>query len=72
MFSRILLVSTVPFFRIIYCVKSVHIRSFPGPYFFAFGLNRKTYGLCGNAVKYGPEKLPNTDTFHVVIISSMD
>ena len=27
------------------CVKSVRIRSFPGPYFPAFGLNTERYGV---------------------------
>ena len=35
----------------LYCVKSVRIRSFSGP----------------NAGKNGPEKTPNTDTFHTVL-----
>ena len=33
----------------IHCVKGVHIRSFSGPYFPAFGLNTERY--------YGPGKL---------------
>ena len=28
-----------------HCVKSVRIRSFPGPYFPAFGLNTEIYGV---------------------------
>ena len=36
-----------------HCVKSVHIRSFSGPYFPAFRLNTERYW---NARKYGPEK----------------
>ena len=40
----------------IHCVKSVHIRSYSGPYFPAFGLNAERYSLCSlNAVKYGPK-----------------
>ena len=42
-------------------VKRVHIRSFSGPYFPAFGLNTERYyyhSIFGqNAEKYGPEKL---------------
>ena len=37
------------------CVKSVHIRSFSGPYFPAFGLNTERH-----------EKTLSTDTFHAV------
>ena len=28
-----------------HCVKIVHIRSYSGPYFPAFGLNKKRYGV---------------------------
>ena len=41
------------------CVKSVRIRSYSGPYFAAFGLNRERYfvSLCilSECRKYGPE-----------------
>ena len=47
--------------RRFYCVKSVRLRSFYGPYFLGFGLNTKTCGVCPvfspNAGKYWPEKL---------------
>ena len=53
-----------------HCVKSVHIRSFTGPCFPAFGLNTERYRVslriqpkCG---KMRTSKTPNTDTFHVV------
>ena len=54
-----------------HCVKSVHIRSFSGPYFPAFGLNWRDTEylsvLVQNAGKYRLEKLRiNTDTFHAV------
>ena len=55
----------------IHCVKSVHIRSFSGPSFRAFGLNTETYkaslriqSKCG---KIRTRKTPNTDTFNSVI-----
>ena len=39
-----------------YCVKSVRIWSFSGPYFSAFGLNAEIYSLFSlNAGKYGRE-----------------
>ena len=40
-------------------VKSVHIQSFSGPYFSAFGLNTEWYliSLQSKCGKYGPEKL---------------
>ena len=56
----------------VHCVKSVCIRSFPGPYFPAFGLNTERYGVslriypeCG---KIWTRETPNMDTFHAVVI----
>ena len=53
-----------------HCVKSVSIRSFPGPYFPAFGLNMERYSVshrmqskCG---KIRTRETPNIDTFHPV------
>ena len=53
-----------------YCVKSVRIRSFSGPYFPAFRLNKKRYSVslrirseCG---KIRTRKTSNMDTFHAV------
>ena len=41
-----------------HCVKSLHIRSFSGPYFPAFGLNTEYLSAFSpNAGKYGQEKL---------------
>ena len=41
-----------------HCVKSLHIPSFSGPYFPAFGLNTEYLSAFSpNAGKYGPEKL---------------
>ena len=58
-----------------HCVKNVHIRSFSGLYFPAFGLNTERYGVslhihpkCG---KIGTRKTPNTDTFHAVYVLRM-
>ena len=58
--------------KYIHCVKSFHIRSFSGPYFPAFGLNKGRYSVslriqskCG---KIRIRKTPNTDTFPAVII----
>ena len=59
-----------------YCVKSVRIRSFSGPYFPAFGLNTERYSvLCISPYSVRmrentEQKTPNTDTFHAVIIST--
>ena len=51
-------------------MKSVRARSFSGPHFFAFGLNKARYGLslriqseCG---KIQTRKTSNTNTFHAV------
>ena len=53
-----------------HCVKSVRIRRFSGPYFPAFGLNTKRYGVslriqlkCG---KIRTRRTLNTNTFHAV------
>ena len=40
-----------------HCVKSVRFRSFSCPYFLVFSSNTEKYGL---------EKTPDLDTFHVV------
>ena len=53
-----------------YCLKSVHIRSYSGPHFPAFGLNTERYGVslriqfeCG---EIQTRITPNTDTFYAV------
>ena len=53
-------------------LKSVHIRSYSGPHFPAFGMNREIYGVsrriqskCG---KMRTRITPNMDTFHAVLI----
>ena len=53
-----------------YCVRSVRIWSFSGPYFPTFALNTERYGAsfrvqseCG---KMRTRKTPNTDIFHAV------
>ena len=54
------------------CVKSVHIRSYSGPHFPEFGLNRKRYSVslriqseCG---KMRTRITPSTHTFYAVMI----
>ena len=55
-----------------HCVKSVHIRSYSGPYFPTFGLNTERYGVSIRIESYcGKIKIPtritlNTDTFCAV------
>ena len=49
--------------------KCPNTEFFSGPHIFAFGLNTETYGECGNAGKYGPEKTPYLDSFHAVMDS---
>ena len=53
-----------------HCVKSVHIRSFSGPYFPVFGLNtrRTTVSLRSQSEceKIRVSKTPNKETFHAV------
>ena len=55
-------------------VKSVHIRSFSGSYFSAFGLNAERcgvslerYGIVYKCEKMQTRKIPNMDTSHGVI-----
>ena len=51
-------------------MKTVRIRSFSGPYFPAFWLNTKWYGISlriqSKCRKVRTRKTPNTDTFHAV------
>ena len=61
--------------NLLHCEKIANIRSFPGPYFPAFGLNKETYSvslriqsLCG---KIQTRKTPNMDTSQVVLLSSI-
>ena len=56
--------------RVKYCVKSVRIQRFSGPYFPTFGLNKERHRVplrvqneCG---KIRTRKTPNMDTFHAV------
>ena len=56
--------------RRLYCIKSIHIQNFSGPYFLAFGPNTDTYPVnlriqseCG---KIRTRKTLNTDTFDAV------
>ena len=55
-----------------HCVKCVHIRSFSGPYFPAFGLHTKRYEVSlpysVQMQEYTTRKTPNTDTFHAVAV----
>ena len=67
--------STLTCCNLLHCEKIGNIRSFPGPYFPAFELNKETYSvslriqsLCG---KIRTRKTPNMDTFHVVLLSSI-
>ena len=67
--------STLTCCNLLHCEKIANIRSFPGPYFPAFGLNKETYSvslriqsLCG---KIRTRKTPNMDNSHVVLLSSI-
>ena len=55
-----------------HCVKSVQNGVFSGPYFPEFGLNTERYEVSllfsPNAGKYGLEKTPYFDTFHIVFV----
>ena len=55
-----------------HCAKNVRIRSYSGPYFYAFGLNTERYSLSLH-IQSKCEKLrnrvtPNTDTFYAVTV----
>ena len=54
----------------LHCVKSVHIRSYSGPYFPAFGLNAKRYSVCIRIQiecgKMQTRITPNKDSFYAV------
>ena len=57
-----------------HCVKSVHIRSFSGSYFPAFGLNtersRVSPRIQSECGKIRTRKTLNTDSFHVVMYTN--
>ena len=57
-----------------HCVKSVHIRSYSGPYFPAFGLNTERYGVSfriqSECRKIWARITPNMETFQTVSISN--
>ena len=60
-------------FVLLHCVKSVRIRTVSSSYFPAFWLNTERYGisLCIQS-KWGKirtRKSPNTDTFHLALVS---
>ena len=59
----------------LYCVKSVRIRSFSGPYFLAFGLNTERYSVSlriqFECKKIRTRKILNTDTFYRVLLFIM-
>ena len=59
----------------LHCAKSVRIRSFSGPYFAAFRLNKERYQVslriqseCG---KIRTRKTPNTDAFYAVLFQGL-
>ena len=63
--------SKITQYKSIHCVKAVSIRSFSGPYFPAFGLNRERYGkslrIQSECRKIRTRKTPNLNTLHTVI-----
>ena len=67
-FPNFSLVSIVQTCNIYHWMKSVCIRSYSGPYFPAFGLNKERYGVC-ECGKIRSRITPNTDTFHAVYIN---
>ena len=62
-------------FLLFHCqsVKSIHILSFSGPYFSAFGLNMERYSVFlriqSEHRKIQTRKTPNMDTCHAVILA---
>ena len=58
----------------LYCLKIVHVRSFSGPYFPAFGLSMEIYGVSlwsqSDCEKMRTRKTPNTYTSNVVLLNN--
>ena len=56
-----------------HCVKSVHIRSYSGPHFSAFGLNTERFSVSlhiqSECEKMRTRITRNTDTFYAVTVS---
>ena len=61
---------SIPYLFEMHCVKSVRIRSYSGPHFPAFGLNRVSLRIQFECFKMRT-RIPNTDTFHAVIYLKM-
>ena len=63
---------TLRIYDLCHCLKSVRIRSFSGPYFAAFRLNREINSvnlhIQSECEKMRTRKTPNTDTFYVVYL----
>ena len=60
------------FCTVLHFVKSVSIRSFSGPHFSTFGLNREIFSrIQSERGKMQNGKAPNTDTFYAVLLSSL-
>ena len=63
---------TLRIYDLCHCLKSVRIRSFSGPYFAAFRLNREINSvnlhIRSECEKMRTRKTPNTDTFYVVYL----
>ena len=56
--------------NLVHCMKSVQIRSFFWSVLSIFGLNMEIYSAFSpNTGKYGPEKTPYLDLFHVVVFT---
>ena len=59
----------------LYCMKSIRIRSFSGPYFLAFGLNTERYSVSlriqFECKKIRTRKILNTGTFYRVLFFIM-
>ena len=58
-------------------MKSVHIRSYSGPHFPAFGLNTERYGITKKDIQSESGIMwtritPNTDTFYPVKTEAID
>ena len=58
-----------------HCIKSVHIRSYSGPYLPAFGLDTESYRVSfriqSECRKIRTRITPNTDTFQTVVINAI-
>ena len=72
--NKVIATSIKYFFKskMVHCIKSARIRSYSGPHFPAFGLNKKRYSVSLPMRKNADQRTLNTDTFYAVVILHSD